>query len=581
MLERVDLKARKISKEEYKPTHDELISKLVVLQQQARSKGVGLVVLVEGWSGAGKGSRISELIYELDARATRVHVTEDINPEIAREFPGVKWDVKGENPLMKQFWESLGERGEITFYDRGWYTSAVEQALFGLTKADPKEIKKLTKKVRRLPANERAAAISQNEEAARIVCNYRQIACNFEKMLIDDGYIVAKLFLHISKEEQRSRLEALRKNPDTAWRVSKQKLKMMDYYDEAYGFYDELLTGSDFRFAPWVIINGEDRRAANLQIAQTLVDALERALSSAPDEAAEEAKRKAAENSKAADGAGNDTAEAEPEDAAAKAYEEQAAAQSALAPKSSFFEIVENYPQIDHSKEKPRIETQEEYRKLLKKEQARFRKLQEEAYRKRVPLMIMYEGWDAAGKGGNIKRIAQAIDARAYRIYPSPAPSKADLAHPHLWRYWTRMPEAGYVGIYDRSWYGRVLVERVEGFASTDQWSRAYDEINAFEYQLVQWGAILLKFWVDITPDEQLARFEARAADPIKTWKLTDEDWRNRDKYPLYKAAVNDMFRLTSTEFAPWTMLESDSKWYARIQALEAINEALEARLHK
>jgi hypothetical protein len=191
---------------------------------------------------------------------------------------------------MKQFWESLGERGEITFYDRGWYTSAVEQALFGLTKADPKEIKKLTKKVRKLPASERAAAISQNEEAARIVYNYRQIACNFEKMLIDDGYIVAKLFLHISKEEQRSRLEALRKNPDTAWRVSKQKLKMMDYYDEAYGFYDELLTGSDFRFAPWVIINGEDRRAANLQIAQTLVDALERALSSAPDEAAEEAK---------------------------------------------------------------------------------------------------------------------------------------------------------------------------------------------------------------------------------------------------------------------------------------------------
>ena len=126
-----------------------------------------------------------------------------------------------------------------------------------------------------------------------------------------------------------------------------------------------------------------------------------------------------------------------------------------------------------------------------------------------------------------------------------------------------------------------MLVERVEGFASTDQWSRAYDEINAFEYQLVQWGAILLKFWVDITPDEQLARFEARAADPVKTWKLTDEDWRNRDKYPLYKAAVNDMFRLTSTEFAPWTVLESDSKWYARIQALKAINEALEARLHK
>ena len=193
----------------------------------------------------------------------------------------------------------------------------------------------------------------------------------------------------------------------------------------------------------------------------------------------------------------------------------------------------------------------------------------------------MYEGWDAAGKGGNIKRVAKALDARAYEIYPSPAPTKPELAHPHLWRYWTRLPQAGKVGIYDRSWYGRVLVERVEGFATPEQWGRAYDEINAFEHELVQWGAVLLKFWVDITPDEQLARFEARAADPAKTWKLTDEDWRNRDKYPQYKAAVDDMFRLTSTEFAPWTVLESDDKHYARIQALRAISEALEARLHR
>ncbi|MBO4352188.1 MAG: UDP-galactose-lipid carrier transferase [Eggerthellaceae bacterium] len=242
---------------------------------------------------------------------------------------------------------------------------------------------------------------------------------------------------------------------------------------------------------------------------------------------------------------------------------------------------MENYPQLDHLAEKPRIETQDEYRTQLKEEQARFRRLQEEMYRKRVPLMLMYEGWDAAGKGGNIKRVAQAIDARTYDIFPSPAPTKPELAHPHLWRYWTRLPEAGRVGIYDRSWYGRVLVERVEGFATPEQWSRAYDEINAFEHELVQWGAILLKFWVDITPDEQLVRFEARASNPAKTWKITDEDWRNREKYEQYKEAVNDMFRLTSTEFAPWTVLESDDKHYARVKALRAINEALEARLHR
>ena len=200
-------------------------------------------------------------------------------------------------------------------------------------------------------------------------------------------------------------------------------------------------------------------------------------------------------------------------------------------------------------------------------------------YIKRIPLIIMYEGLDAAGKGGNIKRVAQALDARSYTIFPSPAPTKQELMHPFLWRYWTRLPKAGHVGIYDRSWYGRVLVERVEGFASPQQWSRAYDEINEFERDLVRWGAILIKFWVDISPETQLQRFEAREQNPEKQWKITAEDWRNRDKYPQYYAAIDDMFRLTSTDFAPWIVLESDDKYYARIKALKIINEALEERL--
>ena len=571
-----------MAKEEYKPVHDELINRLVLLQQQARSAGVGLVVLVEGWSGAGKGSRISELVYELDARSTRVYETEDIDPKDVREFAGSEWGVTGVEPLMRQFWEALGERGEITFFDRGWYTAAAERALFGLNEDDAKAMKKLAKKAKELPESEKAAVEARLKLHSDVVAGYQQIANNFEQMLVDDGYAVVKLFVHVSKKAQKKRLEALYENPDTAWRVSKEKLAMTKYYDQAYELYDQLLEGSNFAQAPWTVVNGEDRRVVNIQIAQALVDALEHALAATPDAAAEEAKKKASDNSAAlADVAEGGAEEAQSQEDAINAYEEQAAVQSALAPRGSKYLIMAGYPQIDHSKAKPRIEDREDYRKQLKAEQARFRKLQEEAFRKRVPLMIMYEGWDAAGKGGNIKRIAQAIDARAYRIYPSPAPSKAELAHPHLWRYWTRMPKAGYVGIYDRSWYGRVLVERVEGFASADQWGRAYDEINAFEQELVQWGAILLKFWVDITPDEQLARFEARAADPSKTWKLTDEDWRNRDKYPLYKAAVDDMFRLTSTPFAPWIVLESDSKWYARIQALKAINEALEARLHR
>ncbi len=544
MLEQVDFKAKKMTKEEYKPIHDELVSKLVVLQQQARSEGVGLVVLMEGWSGAGKGSRISELIYELDARATKVHMTEGIDPVEARKFPGLDNGVVSENPLMKQFWEALGERGEITFYDRGWYYAAAQMALFGLVKSDSKAVKKLAKKIKTLPEGERASAAIRSSLASDVIGTYQNIAHNFEKMLVNDGYAVVKLFLHISKKSQKKRLKKLASNPDTAWRVSKRKKAMTKYYDDAYEIFDDLLKGSDFDFAPWNIVNGEDRRAANIQIAQALVDALESAL---------EAKR---------------------------ASDEPQLPDDAPAPRHSEYIIMSGYPKIDHSVQKPRIDGQEEYRAQLKAEQARFRKLQEEAYRKRIPIMLMYEGWDAAGKGGNIKRIAKAIDARGYEIYPSPAPTKPELAHPHLWRYWTRLPKAGHVGIYDRSWYGRVLVERIEGFSNHAQWARGYDEINAFEHELVQWGAVLLKFWVDITPEEQLARFEARAADPAKSWKLTDEDWRNREKYDEYKEAVNDMFRLTSTEFAPWIVLESDDKHYARIQALRAINEALEARMH-
>ena len=570
MLEQVDLKAKKMTKEEYKPVHDELVGKLVLLQQQARSEGVGLVVLVEGWSGAGKGSRISDLVYELDARATRVIELQDIDPKAAKDFPGLKNGVTGVDPLMRQFWQGLGERSEITFYDRGWYTAAAEQALFGLIADDPEAAKKLKKQIKKLPESERAAAVARNALASDVIGAYQGIAHNFEKLLVDDGYAVVKLFVHVSKEAQEKRLKALRENPDTAWRVSERKLEMTKYYDEAYKIYDKFLENSNFAEAPWTVVNGEDRRAANIQFARAMVDALEQALAA-----------KQAAKAKAAEDAESEPEEPESEEERIKFFEEKAAAQSALAPRGSKYPIMADYPQIDHSVEKPRIETREEYRALLKEEQARFRKLQEEAFRKGVPIMIMYEGWDAAGKGGNIKRIAQALDARAYRIFTSPSPKPYEKAHPHLWRYWTRMPSAGRVGIYDRSWYGRVLVERIEGYATTEEWQRAYDELNDFEHELTQWGVVLLKFWVDITPDEQLARFNARAENPDKAWKLTDEDWRNREKYALYKESANDMFRLTSTTYAPWIVLQSDSKWYARIQALRAINEALEARLNK
>ena len=583
MLEQIDFSAEKLDRDVFKSEYKELISKLVVLQQKARSAGVGVVVLFEGWGGAGKGSRISDLMYELDARATSVHVTRELDIDTMRSFPGRDWGVQNYYPVMQQFWKSLGERGTITFYDRGWYATGIEQALFELM--DGTRAQTVAKLAKKGNMSQDWAEVARGEFHENVVASYQSIAHNFERMLVDDGYIVIKLFVHVTKEAQKKRMKRLRENVNTAWRVSDEKMAQTKYYDKAYQLYDQLLERTNFDFAPWTVVNGEDKRKANLQIARSLVNALEEALAKGGNAAEEAAKAKAAANSARAaaaiaEGGAEETVVDNPEEMLAAA-EAEAELQHSQAPRASNFIIMAGCPKIDHSVEKPRIESDTEYKERLKYEQARFNMLEMEMFRKRLPLMLMYEGWDAAGKGGNIKRIAQAIDARAYTVFPSPAPTKPELMHPHLWRYWIRLPKAGHVGIYDRSWYGRVLVERVEGFASPEQWSRAYDEINEFERELVQWGAILLKFWVDITPDEQLRRFEMRQNDPNKSWKITEEDWRNRDKYPQYKMAVNDMFRLTSTTFAPWHILESDDKHYARVQALEIVNNALERRLHR
>ena len=542
MLEQVDLSV-KTSKEEYKAADDALLSKLVVLQQKARSEGLGLVVLFEGWKGAGKGSRIGDLLHNLDARATHVHVLSNFNEDEAIRFRDMDTGVTGFAPLMQEFWDALGPRGDMTIYERGWYTAAARRLLY-----------------------------TDKEDLTQ---TYRAAAGEFERQLAADGYVIVKFFVHVSKEAQKKRLRELRSNPSTSWRVTDRDLKHLEDYDETYKHYDELLRVTDYDFARWTIVNGEDKRTANMVIAQTIVTAMERALAKGADPAAAAAALKAQQNSAGLLSATDPRNRSDEE--TARVMEEahrQAQAQSELAPRHSRFTMVKKPPrleEIDYSLALDR----DEYREALKKEQKRLGELELKMYLARVPLMLVYEGDDAAGKGGSIKRVAQAIDARAYTIFPSPAPTKPELMHPHLWRYWTRLPRAGHVGIYDRSWYGRVLVERVEGFASPEEWGRAYDEINEFEQELNAWGALLIKFWVAVDRDEQLRRFNERENTPEKQWKITPEDWRNRDKAPQYAAAVNDMFRLTSTEYAPCTILESTNKYYARIKALKTINDAL------
>ena len=333
MLESVDLSRPPLSKEEYKPRRDALMEELVVLQQEAVKKGVGLVVLFEGWNGAGKGSRISDLMYNLDARATSVYVTEDLDVKAARSFAGARQGVTGFYPVMQEFWRALGPRGAITFYDRGWYTAATQHLLYtefgALSLGGPgggagKGGKKAGKKA--VAAVERA----RDERHIDFLHRYLTSAADFEQQLVDDGYVVVKFFVHVGQDAQRKRLERLHDDPATRWRVSKEKLASVRNYAQAYRLYDHLLEGSNFSYAPWHLVNGEDKRAANLAIAETLVEAVRGALAAQPDPAVAQAAAKAQANSAGLPDEAPQGARTPEQEAAVRAAAEQEAGRRGL-----------------------------------------------------------------------------------------------------------------------------------------------------------------------------------------------------------------------------------------------------------
>ncbi|HEY4566035.1 MAG TPA: UDP-galactose-lipid carrier transferase [Savagea sp.] len=222
-----------------------------------------------------------------------------------------------------------------------------------------------------------------------------------------------------------------------------------------------------------------------------------------------------------------------------------------------------------------------EYKRLLKHYQFELLKLQQAFYMNKIPAVFAFEGWDAAGKGGAIKRVTERLDPRGYRVHPTAAPNIEEKQEHYLQRFWRNMPRAGGIAMFDRSWYGRVLVERVEQFATEDEWQRAYGQINDFEKMLYEEGAVVGKFWFHISKDEQLARFKSREEDPFRRWKLTDEDWRNREKWDDYEDAVNDMFEKTHKKRAPWYIIEGNNKRYARVRTLQVMTKLMKKELQR
>ena len=462
-----------------------LRGRLMAQQQEFRAKGLPILVLVEGWSAAGKGSLINELISEIDPRNYNVF-SPVLTPESEARYP-----------FLYPYAKAIPENGKIMFYDSGWMEDCVRRDL--------------------------RREITRDEYKNRV-----RAVCEFERQLRDGGYLVLKFFLNISQQEQRKRMNALRENYETEWRVTSEDLWQQNEYKLFKEGYDAFMEKTG-KVIPWHVLDGSKRSLAARDALKLLVEQIDKAL--------EEGRY------------------------VGKPFKES-------------FPLLK-MPKLAEVDLSPSL-TDEEYRKELKKLQKRLGELHNVVYRKKIPVILCYEGWDAAGKGGNIRRIARPLDPRGFDVMPIASPGPHEPARQYLWRFWTGLPRSGHFCIFDRTWYGRVMVERLEGFCSEDDWKRAYNEINEFERQLTDWGAVVLKFWIHIDQDTQLARFNDRQNTPEKQWKLTEEDWRNREKWPQYEEAVDEMLQKTSTKNAPWFIIESNDKKYARIKTLKIVIEALE-----
>lgn len=464
-------------------------TELAKRQQVIKDANLPVIVIIEGWGAAGKGSVLGSIIKYMDPRFFKVYNMDVISEDEKRM------------PFLYRHAVRMPEYGQFSFFDGGVMDEVTKLYLH-------KEIDK-------------------KEYDSRV-----ESILDYERQLRDNGYLVVKFFLQIDKKTQKKRLDGLKKGEDTKWRVTKDDLWQNKYYDECDKVYKKYLKATDTKACPWYVINADNKEEVERFVANTLITSIDRTI----------------KDKWTADIVDNK------------------------------FKLKKVRPLSKISLKKKTI-TDDEYRIRLKKLQKELKQLHNKLYQKKIPLIIAYEGWDAAGKGGNIKRISSALDPRGYEVFPIASPSKEEKNRHFLWRFYKRMPKTGHVAIYDRTWYGRVMVERLEGFCTENDWQRAYNEINEFERDLTWWGAIVIKFWIQIDKDTQLERFTLRQNTPEKQWKITDEDWRNREKWDLYELAIDEMIAKTSTEFAPWYIIESNDKKYARIKALEIVIEEIKKRL--
>lgn len=456
------------------------------------SRSFPVVVVVAGVPCSGRGETVRALSEWMDPRHLRVHAM------------GEASDEELERPPMWRFWRRLPPKGTIGVFFGSWYS-------------DPIVTHALQKRGER----------HFSEALAEIA--------RFEQMLSDEGTLVLKFWFHLTKKEQRRRMDKLWHDKRTRYRVTDEDRRRAAHYDEFRATSERALSATHAAHAPWIVLDGSDARYRNFNAARSLLEALEGKLAS------------------------TDTKQPEPAPASQRTDAPRAAA--------NVFRSLDLTRKLD----------KEQYSSELAQYQSRLAQLTRKRRFARLSPVLVFEGMDAAGKGGAIRRVTQALDARIYDIHAISAPSDEERAQPYLWRFWRHAPRDGKFAIFDRSWYGRVLVERVEGFAQPSEWGRAYDEINDFEQQLQRAGNVVVKFWLQISKETQLERFQEREQSPFKRFKITQEDWRNREKWDQYQLAASEMIERTSTEISPWTLVEAEDKYFARIKILRTICEALDA----
>lgn len=455
----------------------------IILKEKNKERGI--LLFIDGWGTSGKASLINDLIDVIDPKFYNVEVLKDRTAEERRK------------PFITRYMEKIPEYGNISLFDNGYLNEIVHEYM----KSRNKDL--LDKRI--------------NEVKLML------------KHLMAENYQIIPVFLNISEDEQKKRIQKLSKKENSYWRVSEADRYENKHYKEFNKYFNYCIKSiSDV--IDTLVIDNNNKLEARLDAIKNITESINNY---------------------------NNT------DLLNLGYNIE------LTEK-----ILENSVNIKES-DVTKLLDKDTYKARLRLLQDQLKFLHNEIYRLKIPVIIVYEGWDASGKGGSIKRLTKPLDPRGFKINPIASPAPYEKNRHFLWRFWTRLPKNGHISIFDRSWYGRVMVEKIEGFCSKKDYLVAYDEINEFEEYLVNEGCIIIKFWMNINKGTQAVRFKLREVTPSKQWKITDEDWRNREKWDQYEDALGEMIQLTSTDKSKWNIIDADDKRYARIKTLEIVVEEL------